>query len=380
MLLAYIVYISLMVVLFLLSWLLFRNKHISNFCKNVLIVFSVIIFSLVIGLRYNVGIDYLNYYNTYDHLSSFDFEFGGYEPGFFLLNILLNKLDLSVCWLFITVALIQISTYYRIFREKIYLLPWAILLLFLEGQVFGMENIMRHFLASIISLVGIEYMSQFKKIWKFFVCVFCAMMFHYSAAVCLLFPLVIFLFRLLRVEHVRILLLSVYVFFILLQRILQGLMVEKAIYFANDVFSLIHDVPTLTGKLSYAFGDFALMEGSGYGRVINSFITIVMIFKSKSLCYFFGKQYIDYFSIYYVGQILVVLAGNDMNLRRIATFYTISSLVVYSYLLSYLYMNWKSVKNEYKIFGVGFLLYYILLFFYKIYVGESGCSPFMFII
>ena len=383
MLLAYVVYIGLMSAMVWCTgrWVYLRNRMSSFSFWNVRIVFPIVLFSIVIGLRYEVGIDYSNYYYSYLLQPSSGMPWGGiFEPGFVLLNRLLKHFHLPVYALFISVAFIQIVLFYKAFEKKPYLLSFAVLILFLTGQVFGMMNILRHFIAAMIVLMGVDFASKRSSLWKFLLCVICATLFHYSALIALpiaflcVFPRPMFLEK-------RWVLLVIFLVVVLFQEILLSTALEKMISFLGDLnLSRAESLGFNTNKLSYAVGEFVLNEGTGYGRLMNYGIVLCLILVSGRLYKEFGMDYLNYFRIYYVGQLFLVIAGGDMNLRRVAMFYSLSGVVVMSYFFYYVYSHWKRLPQTYKLFGVLLFGYQSMLFLYKIYAGESACAPYKFII
>ena len=80
-----LVYLSTMTLMFFLcrkSCLVEKKSHRMSF---LFLFLAIIIFSLVFGMRYYVGIDYHNYFDVYVNDS---YEILRFEPGFQLLTIL----------------------------------------------------------------------------------------------------------------------------------------------------------------------------------------------------------------------------------------------------------------------------------------------------
>lgn len=382
MLLAYIVYIALMCLMVWSTgrWVYWRGRVVSFSFLDLRILFPVLLFTLIIGLRYNVGMDYESYYHSYATQSSSGMPWGMFEPAFVFLNRLLNHFHLPPYSLFSVVAFLQIVLFYKVFEDKPYLLSIAVLLLFLMGHVFGMMNILRHFIAAMIVLVGVRYASAPKTLWKFLLCVVCALLFHYSSLAALPIALLCLMPRPCFWDK-RWLLLGIYLFVVALQEVLLTGVMEQLLSFLDSLnLSWMGKVEYVNmQKLSYAVGEYEVGEGSGYGRILNYLIVVGFILMNKSLFRYFGMGYLNYFRVYYVGQLLLAIAGLDMNLRRVAMFYSLSGVVVAAYFFYYVYSRWKLLPQWHKSFGIALFGYYLLLFFYKIYTGESACSPFQFV-
>ena len=382
MLLAYIVYIGLMCIMVWSTgrWVFMRNRLASFSFFNLRIILPILLFTLIIGLRYNVGMDYESYYRSYVMQSSAGMPWGVFEPGFVFLNRFLNHFHFPPYALFSAVAFSQIVLFYKVFENKPYLLSIAVLLLFLMGHVFGMMNVLRHFIAAMVILLGVRYVSSSKMIWKFLLCIVCALLFHYSAVAALPIALLCLIPRPCWVDR-RWMLLSIFLFVVAFQEMLLSGVMESLLSFIKDQnFSWMGKVEYVNmQKLSYAVGDYKIDEGSGYGRILNYLIVVGFILMNKSLYRHFGMNYLNYFRVYYVGQLFLAIAGLDMNLRRVAMFYTLSGIVVFTYFFYYIYSRWKRLPQWHKFFGIVVFGYYVFLFLYKIYIGESACSPYQFI-
>lgn len=378
--LAYIVYISLMCFMIMCtsSWS-FQHKRTKISCQEIQVLIPIIFFTVIIGLRYDVGLDYLNYYNSYLEQSFSDMPWNKYEPGFVLLNKMLYSLQLPPCFLFMSIAFLQILFFYKTFEDKPFMLSTAIFLLFIMGQVFSMINIMRHFTAAMIVLYGFRYVCQKSTVWKFIICVICATLFHYSAIITLPVALLSFYPRLTFLDR-RWILLAVFIIIVIFQEKLATFFINNAIAFIFDM-----DVSTVDGlgfnsnKLSSAVGQYVIDEGTGYGRLINYLIVIVSILMSKHLYHVYGIKYLQYFRIYYLGQLFITSIGMDMNLRRLGMFFTLSSVVIFTYCFYYILSTWKKISPFYQLLTAIFIGYFLILFFHKISISESGCSPWKFI-
>lgn len=381
MILAYIVYIGLMCFMMTSTgyWFYHKNSVSEEAYWGVRTLIPIFIFSLIIGLRYNVGLDYMNYHDVYVEQSSFDMPWDKYEPGFVLINKLLYSLHFPPWIFFMSIACLQICFFYKIFKNKPYMLPIAIFLLFIMGNIFSMLNIIRHYIAACIILFGIRYVVQKDTVWKFIICVLCAMLFHLSAIVTLpiailcLFPKPVF------IEN-RIILIIILLLIILFQENFATFIINNAleILFNVDV-SNMQDIAFNTNKLSYAVGQFTIDEGSGFGRYINYIIVILFIIISKHLYKLCGTEFLQYFRVYYIGQLFIISVGLDMNLRRLGMYYSFASIIVFTYFLYHIFSSWKKISPLYQLLTFILIGYYIVLFMYKIYIGESGCSPWQFI-
>lgn len=336
---------------------------------NIISFFSIGVFSIVFGLRYNVGTDFLSYYSTYIDQFKHTFDIR-WEPAFALLYKALSKMELPPECLFIIIALIQILLVYKVFEDKPKLLPFALVVLFVSGQIFGMLNILRHSIAVLFLLCSIKY-TYTRNPYKFLLCLLLACLFHISSLT--FFPVLLLFFLKTDTFFDRI---WVQLTFFTICVIFRDLIYNNIL----KVFLFIMLMNSASTEELTALGGIETEIGSGVGRILNWSIFICLIVVSPALYKRFGIPFLQYYRVYYVGQLLLVIAGIDMNLRRIAGCYTIASLVVFSYLFYCSYFNWKSLPKYVQIIGVYIAMLLCLLFIQKIYVGESLCSPFQFTI
>lgn len=85
---------------------------------------SIMLFSIIIGCRYMVGVDYKGYLE--DYRSGIDgYAIRNYELAFKCIVTFLLKIDAHYIYFFIISAFVQIYFFYKSFDRKIYyLLPW----------------------------------------------------------------------------------------------------------------------------------------------------------------------------------------------------------------------------------------------------------------
>ena len=377
MLLAYIVYIGLIITMILLS-IIDKQFKLDRYW-NIFVWLPIVLFSLVIGMRYNVGSDYMSYYYNYISQSSDGMSWWLFEPGFVALNRCLFFLNLPVCSLFILVSFIQIIFFYKSFQNNSYLLPIAVFLLFVLGYVFVMMNILRQAIAIMIVFAGVQYLESVKNVWKFVLCLLFAFFFFFSVVICI--PMLfLYLMRTRTVMDYRCFMFTLYVILVFMQEML----LKNAISFYDVLLNNLNisafgDFGLTEDRLSKFGGDWQLVAGTGLGRIMNYLIVLIMIIFSGRLFDKYGMKFLNYFRLYYWGELLILVSGMDMNLRRVAMFYTISSIVVIAYFFYFVYFQWKSISPFYRLSGFVILIYYSILFVYKIYMGESLCSPFQFI-
>lgn len=185
--------------IYLIIWLLIlilakNAKSMSVTTSRKWICFIGIIFVVVFGLRYRVGIDTLNYIVIYDNLPNLkELNFTSlYIYGIEPLWVILNAVAKGVYDDFFVVQILQCIIWYSCllyFFMKYCQNPFLAVLLYASfSALYFSTEIMREGLA--VALFLINYNNYVKRRWKryYITCLVC-IMFHTSGLITLIFPL-----------------------------------------------------------------------------------------------------------------------------------------------------------------------------------------------
>ena len=194
MILSLVVYTFLAMILYIIGkfTVYYDNKslrlsgHSSRFL-NWTTVFAILIFAIVCGVRYNVGVDNLMYINEYISLQQFGyFHRETFEPLFgFLANVFVDMgLHYSVFMGFW--AAVQIFFVYYAMRNDKYLLPYVALFIVLGSTFLSWTNGLRQCVVGCIFIFLIEYIVQ-RKFWKYVIVLLICSFIHRSAIILLPF-------------------------------------------------------------------------------------------------------------------------------------------------------------------------------------------------
>lgn len=183
-----------------------------NFTKNVKILFtSIAIFALIIigGARYEVGADWFSYreiFNTIDDTSIF---LNGKEYLYLILNLIFSKVGIGFNIFVFIVFLAAFYTKYLYISSFTFNIPLALLIYFLTLFIVLDINGLRQGIAIGILFLAIapNYKRQFI---KFFILVFCASLFHYTAIVYLPF----YFISTFKIYPKRVFLIVLFIFFL----------------------------------------------------------------------------------------------------------------------------------------------------------------------
>ena len=183
---------------FIIIWGSIYNGKLNHQSKKLYLIFIWLVMTLLMGVRYRVGIDTMNYMSTYQSIPTFkdfgiyDFHYFRYEPLFLIINIFCK----SFFGDFWTVQLIcaGISNgLIIIFLNRYCKNPFlGTLLYFYISYLYFSTEIMRESIAIGIFLLNYRNIEKNNYI-KYYLFSFLSIGFHYSAIITWLIPLTIFL-------------------------------------------------------------------------------------------------------------------------------------------------------------------------------------------
>jgi hypothetical protein len=164
--------------------------------KQILLIRSIVVAVALVffGLRGHILTDFTNYYQFFRKLdaSNLILESGIYEPGFVFLGFLAKQIhDNYFFWIFLSSA---IHVFILVFAFKKYLGNVSLGLIFFLGYrgIFIEFNLMQNFMAILMFLLSITYLSQ-RKLVPYLVLNLIGMTFHISSII--YFPLYFVLHR-----------------------------------------------------------------------------------------------------------------------------------------------------------------------------------------
>src|SRR5690554_4002067 len=107
------------------------------------IIFPLILFAIIFGMRYDVGVDHLSYLEKYLER----FHAGKNDLLFNLLSELGWRLNLHYVVYFSIIAFIQVFFFFYAFKNERYLYPFLVFFLFTNGEWLNWMNVIRQALA-----------------------------------------------------------------------------------------------------------------------------------------------------------------------------------------------------------------------------------------
>ncbi|WET70814.1 EpsG family protein [Sphingobacterium sp.] len=302
-------------------------------------------FTALSGFRYKVGGDTLEYFNSFTNqiptlksLNITHFETIRYEPFWILLNSFCKTIIDDFAFFQIVHAIFINVVIFRFFKKNTQYLFTAILIYWLFFYLYFNMEILRESIAISFFLLAYPYLST-KRLGKFYILVFCAIMFHASAVFLCFLPL----FKNAVLNKGTMLKIGFLVFgIILLLGVLPNLMPNTEIQRRLAIYQLF--TPSFFGFTFYAmifFGGpmYIYINYIKYRRPIFKDIIVVYFSIAAIVSYLTGfSRLINYFmpflSIYFVNYLFLVY--NLRRYRKIKAIF-IPLIVVIAFFPKYLY-------------------------------------------
>ncbi len=358
MFLAYYVYIMLMIVLIFLSY----QYSMTN--KRVFAYMIIGIFTLVIGLRYHVGDDYMSYRGFFFNPKLFP----KMEYGFTFISKFFHDMEFHFSTLFLFGAFVQILFFVRAFQNFKFILPWSFFFLFTTLALFGWDNVLRQNMAFCIFLYSVRFIHERRIIpYAFFIIL--AGSIHKSA-----YPLGVFYFLLpLKVKDDK-----------WIQYVIFFASVAAGAFLKEFIFSNLGGIASVTG-----FGDSAdemeYLKTLDWTNQKNSMgiATFIWMFMDISCIWLYDKLkklYNDvgfelYYKLFFIGSILQNCIGGTY-LDRLNLYFLPFRIVIYAFFM-YVFCQKKDVI--YKVPVIGFCCLTFALCMWAIYNGAATCAPYEFV-
>lgn len=321
----------------------------------------VLLYTLVFGLRYCVGMDYMSYlyiYNSWhpdltmqQNLDAISQEFTNIEKPFLIMIAVFRTIfHTHYAFFFGIIALIEISLLYAAFRHRKSILAASILPFFALGIATNLfQNILRQDIVFCIFLFAISFIIQ--QDWKrYFLCIGVACLFHKTAL--LLVPIYFIYcksdFCILKTTASRIIILTI--FFLLAYFDFTYVFVGTLNYIAN-----------ITGYGIYMNTKYIVSNGSsvGLGLVLKYLMFCIMIFYyEKAKMHYKDRMFEILFDLFLIGMCGHLLFYRNLVFDRLFRYLTTFEFLIYGYYFVYFHQLRKDAKT----------------YFFYIYIGLVTCS------
>ena len=316
-----------------------RNIEVNSSFWDKNTIGIILIFAVISGLRYDVGVDHLNYLFSYEELlkrkSTY---YGEIEIGYFLMLDLFASIKAHYVWLFGFIAFVQITFILKAFEDERYLYPFLIFVIITSGIYFTMMNEIRQTIAWAILIYAVRFGNR-HGIIKYALLTFIATLFHQSAL--LLIPIFFILISskdfFTKIWLQILLLLSA----MLLSSSNSWNYLMKQISLAINLLNYSEKYGNIDSRISIWQHEYE--QGFRYYGTAIIFIAII-IYSKKMKAYFTANTFIKYYNLFFIGVLLYFITYQNTLMQRPARYFTSMQFVISSYFLFYL---WKYRRKSY---------------------------------
>ena len=325
-------------------------------------IFLALVISFFLAIREIPG-DNIQYQNAYLGFLNREYEFG-----WAFLITLFQRLGFHlVVYKWLAIYFLQILFFILSVRKEWYhLVPLIMLFYLCMGGIEMASNIMRQWLAACIGMFSFSlYLSnlQKRKYIIYIFIVFIASLFHKSAIILLLAP-IIFKLPYLN-KNIQIL---IFVSAFILSDIFVDLWLLLSSYLNTDDFTY-----------NWYFNNYELKKvelSSGLGQLWYLFEAVIVAwFSQKMLSFYNSHQLNSLYKLYIVGMSLFFLFHSFTDMMRLALFFQIIQVLIIPFTVFYLY------KSKYRMFAFLLVGMRIVLFLQLTVKDEIfGVTPIKFLI
>ena len=340
-----------------------HGQNISFFRLEVL--FPLLCFAIVFGMRYGVGVDHLSYLNNYITGEDID----RYELGFKWITLFFSENNFHYAVYFGVLAFLQVFFFFYAFKDERYLFPYLAFILFAGGYYLAWMNGIRQDIAACIFIFSIKFIDQ-KKFWKYLLWCAIAFLFHKSAV------MLVVLYPLLKNgrDYFRSILLQLIIFFVALTIYYSDFSIQNFISSQIEIFASWF---RYEGYTMFRINDMTTGVNTGIGFILLAVIDIIIIlFSNKLKNYFNSKRFVIIYILYFIGTIARIIFAKSVILERPFRYFSYFELIVAAYFINYLFKHSKS--SFYQLILLLIVGIYILLFGATLYRGETNTAKFLF--
>lgn len=341
--------------------------------RGICICISILVFTILSGLRYDVGVDYLTYKEIFESFTLEHYnisialsENARYEFGFITLVRLCSILGMSPQMIFALFAFIQISCIYYVFKEDSHILPYIGLTLIAGGEYFMWMNAIRQITSVALFLVASKLLFQKKNLGALIVSAFACLM-HKSA---ILFVPILFFSRFFR-SKIPSTKLQLVCFCVSI--LISNLQIWT--YFSNVIMSIL----SFMGDFGDRYSSDSILEVNsnldfGLRMAITLMMNFICIIYSKSVSKTNNSTFNYCYNVFFIGMILSQIFSDNHYLTRFALYFSSLTFIVYSYILAYLHCSKKVIPQVVKVC----MLIFLFLYLFRTLQADNGTASILY--
>lgn len=303
------------------------------------VVLALLIFAFISGVRWNVGVDHLQYLDNYLKIQNGGYSIFEKEYGFEFITRLFAESRIHFSFYFGFLAFLQIFFIYRAFKDEKYLYPFLGIIIIFGPEYLNWMNGIRQMLVATVFIWSIQFIQK-RQLLKYVAVIIISSLFHKSAMILL----VLYFFP--QKDYFK-------------KRNYTFILVGTTLILGNmnlwiSSFKEVSNIISYLGYDWYSENLESLIDDNqiriiGPRRLSIIFIALVLIWFSPRLKIRFRNTYfLTYYNLTILGFLLYNLLSNTHHVfLRPLTYLTIFSIPTTAYLLVYLQ---ESLKKNYLIF------------------------------
>ena len=338
-------FLYLIIFFFFLGVSFFVSKEGAKTCRSTLklkgpILFVLLFVIVFMGTRYNVGIDYPNYVNSFKYTNADSFGEDTqyqYEYGFLAILTTLHYLDLGPQSMFFCFAILTIIPFFLLYKDNPRFLPLGIVVFFLclpyEFTINGIRQGVSIFaLLNALRFIKDDDKHKLRSLISFYAWIALGTLFHTS---CLFFSILPLFLNKLKYS-------SLILFVVALSGFAINLLGLNHYIIPED----LNIVGNLYEGMTERTGDYYLIEKMEFRPihfVVFTIYAIPLLLYNKIVALYPNVKY--FYVFFSLGVFIFYLAPNNLYLRRIAYYFLFSEVIVYPAMTSYLLASAKELNK-----------------------------------
>ncbi len=352
-----------------------KNRPTNAYLQSVF-WFPIIVYTLLLGLRYKVGYDYESYYNVYK-MVKYTGDAGDVDMIFKILFPFMLNNDIHYNFFIAFLAFITIYCLFSAFKDKISLLYIYVFLFFTNLVFLNSINIMRQNAAYYIVLCSMFtfFNKKYRTAVLFYIL---ALLIHKS---CIIFLPLIFLYKkkFLLNKYISLCLVVVSFFsgYFLFQNILgSNVFFDLALSYMGDS-SYTHYFDVYNFEKMSRGGD--VVVSSGLYKFFLLVVDVILILNANSLKVKYEKyHFLFFYNLYLFGVIIYNIFQFNEITERIFLYFSMFRLYILAiYIHNFIHSRSKKISQAFFVYSVMFLS---IVFFYRTIASKAGnCAPWQFL-
>ncbi len=339
-----------------------KSEIIGNRAGMIYLVIIMLSFSIMMGLRYDVGTDYMAYQEGY----IYNYDVGKGEVLFNWIRELFNRFDFHYATYFSFLAFLNISFFLLAFKRDYFILPLLLFFLITNGDWLFWMNGIRQAIAMCIWIYALQFIER-KSFWMYLCWCSIAFGFHKSAIILIpIYPIIRNGKDYFNSIKLQLLLfagafLVQYSFGSFLERL--GPLIQ---YYQAELTRGTYNYSTEVFQEEAS----SSVEGSGMAYFFRVFLIVIVIIYSKKLKEYYNSTWFNilYF-LFFIGILTqhIFPLGSTILTRPFRYFFIFKG-IMFAYLVYYLLKN-ESPNS--KIWGIALIFIFLAIFYLNIMTANE---------